>query len=204
MGRFTWQLNASGIGYVVDIKPMNYEISKTRKYKNDISRFNNMDYNKDTDSFTCKNNKKLIKSSVFTRKSKTGFNSEKTKYICEDCCDCPHKSKCMKGNNWKIPLEERTKSIVIAKEFIKYREDDLERVISLEGKELRMNRSIQAEGSFAQIKEDMGFRRYLSRGMENVVSESILLAIGHNINKFHNKIQGNRLGHHLHKLKKSS
>ena len=186
------------------IKPMNYEISKTRKYKNDISRFNNMDYDKDTDSFTCKNNKKLIKSSVFSRKSKTGFTSEKTKYICEDCCDCPHKSKCMKGNNWKIPLEERTKSIVIAKEFIKYREDDLERIISLEGKELRMNRSIQAEGSFAQIKEDMRFRRYLSRGMENVVTESILIAIGHNINKFHNKIQGNRLGHHLYKLKKSS
>nr|WP_143756605.1 hypothetical protein [Clostridium pasteurianum] len=27
-----------------------------------------------------------------------------------------------------------------------------------------MNRSIQAEGSFAEIKQNMGFRRYLSRG----------------------------------------
>ena len=104
------------------IKPMNYEISKTRKYKTDISHFDNMDYEDETDSFICKNGKNLI----------------------------------------------------------------------------------QAEGSFAQIKEDMGFRRYLSRGKENVLTESILLALGHNINKLHNKIQGNRCGHHLHKLKKCS
>ena len=69
--------------------------------------------------------------------------------------------------------------------------------ISEEGTELRMNRSIQAEGSFAQTKEDMGFRRYLSRGKENVLTERILLALGHNINKLHNKIQGNRCDSHF-------
>ncbi len=67
-----------------------------------------------------------------------------------------------------------------------------------------MNRSIQAEGSFAQIKQDMNFRRFMCRGKKNVLAESVLLAIAHNINKLHNKIQGNRTGKHLFPLKQTS
>ena len=55
-----------------------------------------------------------------------------------------------------------------------------------------MNRSIQAEGSFAQVKHDMNFKRFMCRGQKNVLAESILLAIAHNVNKLHNKIQYNR------------
>jgi hypothetical protein len=43
----------------------------------------------------------------------------------------------------------------------------------------------QAEGSFANVKEDMNFRRYLYRGKENVLAQSILLAIGYDT-KIHN------------------
>ena len=67
-----------------------------------------------------------------------------------------------------------------------------------------MNRSIQAEGSFAQIKHDMNFRRFMCRGRKNVLAESILLAMAHNINKLHSKIQGNRTGKHLFDFKKSA
>ena len=189
---------------VAFIKPMNYEISKTRKYKNDISRVHNMIYDEEKDLYICKNNKKLINDGTFNRTSKTGFVSENTSYKCEDCKVCSYKADCMKGNNWKAPLEERTKRIELSKVFMSYREADLERILSEEGIELRINRSIQAEGSFAQIKQDMGFRRFLSRGAENVLTESILLAIGHNMNKLHRKIQNNRLGTHLHPVKKSA
>ena len=74
------------------------------------------------------------------------------------------------------------------------REEDLERITSEYGTQLRMNRSIQAEGSFADVKQDMEFRRYLYRGAVNVTAQSVLLAMAHNINKLHHKIQGNRLG----------
>ena len=37
------------------IKPQNYEISKTRKYRQDISRMENMDYNADNDTYCCRN-----------------------------------------------------------------------------------------------------------------------------------------------------
>ncbi len=64
-----------------------------------------------------------------------------------------------------------------------------------------MNRSIQAEGSFADVKSDMEFRRYLCRENSNVLAESILLAMAHNMNKLHAKIQSGRTGSHLFELK---
>ena len=36
-----------------------YEISKTRKYKNDIGKIENMEYDVKTDIYTCRNGKKL-------------------------------------------------------------------------------------------------------------------------------------------------
>lgn len=88
--------------------------------------------------------------------------------------------------------------------FQKQRKEDLERILTEEGCMLRMNRSIQAEGSFGELKQDMSFRRYLSRGTQNVTAESILLAIAHNINKLHNKIQNGKTGRHLFSLKQSA
>ncbi len=183
------------------IKPANYEISKTRKYKNDIGKIENMEYDEISDSYTCKNNRKLTVSHLRHSKSKTGYVSEKTIYICEDCRECPYKSSCIKGNNCKTPLEERTKVLQVAKTFIKHRKEDLERIISDEGVLYRMNRSIQAEGSFGDLKQDMQFRRYLSKGTANVLTESTLLAIARNINKLHNKIQNGKTGTHLFPLK---
>ena len=43
------------------IKPANYEISKTRKFKNDIGKIENMDYNEEQDFYTCRNDKQLRK-----------------------------------------------------------------------------------------------------------------------------------------------
>ena len=188
-------------GQVAFIKPANYEISKTRKYKNDIGKIDNMNYNEESDTYVCKNNKRLIVDHIKKSKSKTGYISEKTVYKCENCCECPYKSECIKGNNCNTPLEDRTKTLCVAKTFMEKRKEDLERIISDEGKLYRMNRSIQAEGSFGDIKQDMKFRRYLSRGTANVLAESTLLAIARNINKLHNKIQNGRTGTHLFPLK---
>ena len=190
-----------GNGQIAFIKPANYEISKTRKYKNDIGKIDNMKYNEEGDFYTCKNDKKLVVDHIRHSKYKTGYVSEKTIYKCENCAGCPHKSGCIKGNNCKIPLEKRTKTLQVAKTFIEQRKADLERIVSDEGKLYRMNRSIQAEGSFGDIKQDMQFRRYLTKGKANVLAESTLLAIARNINKLHNKIQNGKTGTHLFSLK---
>ena len=98
-------------------------------------------------------------------------------------------------------MNERTKRLETSKLFMKQREKDLARITSEEGCKLRMNRSIQVEGSFGNIKQDMGFRRYMCRGKVNVLAESILLAMAYNINKLHHKIQSGKTGQHLYELK---
>ena len=48
-----------------------------------------------------------------------------------------------------------------------YESEEYLLIDSEEGKKLRMNRSIQAEGGFADIKGDSGFTRCLCRENEN-------------------------------------
>lgn len=188
-------------GQTAYIKPANYENSKTRKYKRDIGRPENMKYIPQTDTYICQNNRHLQMDHISHSSSKTGYISEKTVYKCEDCSGCPFKAECIKGNHCKTSLEERTKIFQIAKTFLEYRKKDLERIVSEEGILLRVNRNIQVEGSFGELKQDMQFRRYLSRGTANVVAESVLLAMAKNVNKLHNKIQKGRTGTHLIALK---
>ena len=124
------------------------------------------------------------------------------RYQCHECKGCPFKEKCIKGNNCKTPMEKREKRLYVSKVMKQKREENIKRITSEYGTQLRMNRSIQAEGSFANVKEDMNFRRYLYRGKENVTAQSVILAIGYNINKLHHKIQKGRTGQHLFALKK--
>ena len=190
-----------GNGQTAYIKPQNYEISKTRKYKKDISRRENMEYHADRDSYICRNGRELTVTNERRSKTASGYVSVKTYYRSPDCTGCPYKTECIKGNNCKTPMEKRNKVLMVSKTMSQKRAEDLERITSEYGTMLRMNRSIQAEGSFADVKEDMNFRRYLYRGKANALAESILLAMGRNINKLHCKIQTGRTGSHLFSLK---
>ena len=186
------------------IKPQNYEISKTRKYQQDISRMENMDYDADNDAYCCRNGQMLTAQYEKKEKTASGYKRTVTVYKCSQCHGCPFKAECIKGNNCKTPMEERQKVLYVSKVMKEKRLETLERITSNYGTQLRMNRSIQVEGSFAVIKEDMDFRRYLYRGKENVTAQSIILAIGYNINKLHRKIQSERTGQHLFSLKKTA
>lgn len=186
------------------IKPANYGQSKTRKYRKDIGRVENMGYDEASDTYTCHNGKKLYAYHIKKEKTRTGYGRETTAYMCRECSGCPYKKECIRGNHSKKPLEERGKTLYVSKKFIKYRQESLKRIQSPEGCELRMNRSIQAEGSFGELKQDSGFRRFLCRGRQNVTAESILLALAHNMNKLHHKIQAGRTGTHLFSMKKKS
>ena len=190
-------------GQTAYIKPQTYEISKTRKYKKDISRRENMEYHADRDSYICRNGRELTVTNERRSKTTSGYVSIKTYYRCSDCTGCPYKTECIKGNNCKTPMEKRNKVLMVSKTMSQKRAEDLERITSEYGTMLRMNRSIQAEGSFADVKKDMNFRRYLYRGKVNALAESILLAMGRNINKLHCKIQTGRTGSHLFALKKA-
>ncbi len=182
------------------IKPANYEISKTRKYKKDISRKENMPYDLEGDFYTCINGCKLENCGTKKRRTASGYIREETIYRCDDCLGCPHKSECIKGRNWKIPEDERFKELSVSRKFERQRKECLDRIVSDEGVQLRVNRSIQAEGAFALWKEDQKFRQFLCRGQANVYAESVLMAMAQNIGNLHRRIQAGRLGHHLYEV----
>lgn len=183
------------------IKPSNYAISQKRKYRNDISRKENMTYDKEGDYYTCPAGFHLEAKYVKKEKTSTGYNRMVTVYQCDKCRGCSLKSECIKGRNWKTPEDERYKKLYVSRKFETQRAACLERVTSQRGAMLRMNRSIYAEGAFAVMKEDRNFRRFLTRGNANVMAECVLMAISQNIALLHRRIQSCRTGHHLYELK---
>ena len=193
-----------GNGQLAYIKPQNYEISKTRKYRQDIGRMENMNYDEKADGYYCKNGQVLTVQYEKRETTASGYRRTVTVYRSSGCSGCPFKTDCIKGNNCKTPMEDRQKVLYVSKKMKEKRQETLKRITSDYGTQLRMNRSIQAEGSFANIKGDMEFRRYLYRGKANVTAQSILLAIGYNINKLHHKIQAERTGRHLFPLKQTA
>lgn len=85
----------------------------------------------------------------------------------------------------------------VSKDFLRQRNESLERITSPTGILLRMNRSIQSEGAFGVIKQDYGFRQFLLRGNKKVRTEILIVATAYNVNKLHHKIQSNRTGTQL-------
>ena len=62
-----------------------------------------------------------------------------------------------------------------------------QKICTDEGKLIRVNRNIQAEGVFAMTKEDMGFRRFMLRSSVKVEVECMLLSLAYNLLKLHHK-----------------
>ena len=174
------------------IKPQNYERSKTRKYKTNAYLRENMPHDPDEDVYRCPEGNFFSYLQTTKRKSASGFESEVTVYECHGCSECPQKPLCTraKGN----------RKLYVSKDFIDLRNEAHDRITSAEGRLLRLNRSIQVEGTFGVLKQDYFFRRYKRRGSENVFTETLLYAFAYNVNKLHNKMKRNRLGVSLHLL----
>lgn len=184
-------------GQLAFIKPSNYEQSKLKKYKSDIGKRENMTYDAEMDSYLCHMGRRL--NAVYEKKTKStaGYPITTTVYECENCTDCPHKEKCIKPGG-KQPVLDRTKRLYVSKTFLRQRLEAQAKITSDYGILLRLNRSIQVEGAFGVLKEDMRFRQFLLRGQVKVEIEFLLLCMAYNVNKLHNKIQSGRCGMYLH------
>ena len=176
--------------YTSYIKPQNHEQRKTKKEKSRIGKPENMTYDSENDTYTCAAGKVLRPIGKSKRTSRSGYVSELTRYECESCDGCPVKEKCTKSKG--------NRQMELSHTFMALRDTSEANISTPTGILLRMNRSIQAEGVFGAIKEDHGFRRFLLRGKKNVRIEFLLMSLGHNMNKLHNKIQSNRCGEMLH------
>jgi len=177
-------------GYISYIKPQNYEQMKTGKKSKSIGKPEYMEYDPECDTYKCVAGRLLRPIGKGKRKSASGYVSDLTYYECETCENCTIKDKCTKSTG--------NKRMKISHVFNRLRAESTANIKTSQGILLRMNRSIQVEGVFGSIKEDHGFRRFLLRGKKNVFCEFLLMSLGHNISKLHNKIQSGRCGRSLH------
>ena len=156
-----------------------------------------MTYDSENDTYTCAAGKPLRLAREKHSKSKSGLQLTTSVYECTECDGCPMKEKCIKAFGSRKPLAERHKVIYVSKRFASQRERMEAKISSSKGILLRVNRSIQAEGTFAFVKEDMAFRRFILRGSVKVEAEWLLYSLALNILRLHHKIQNNRLGNGL-------
>ena len=176
------------------VKPSNHEVAKHRKYRTDISRRENMAYDAQVDTYTCANGKLLQRTREKKTHTASGLEITTSVYECGECDGCPLKEKCIRACGSKKPLEERHKVIYVSKRFAEQRQAMEAKISSPKGCLLRVNRSIQAEGNFAYVKQDLDFRRFLLRGSTKVAAEWLLFSLALNVLHLHHKIQNRRLG----------
>ena len=105
-------------------------------------------------------------------------------FECGKCHTCEVKTKCTKAK------EQRKIQINYALDELLNKVD--ENLGTEDGKEMKRQRSIQVEGAFGVIKQDMNYMRLRRRGKINVRTELLLIGIAYNIRKYHNKKMRNR------------
>lgn len=157
--------------------PMFKKETTNEKYREDP--FRAVNFVTDTEgNLICPNGKKFL---FAYRKPVKGneYGRQEEYYTCEDCQGCPHAEKCKKT--------EKNRTVRINAELSSMHQEVMDNLQSIHGALLRMNRSIQAEGTFGIMKYDRWYKRIVRRGLDSVRLELLLVSIGHNLYKYYNK-----------------
>ena len=166
------RLNELGIDNYLKYPFFHREISTRTKDPFGKSAFN---YDLDTDSYTCPENRSLTLYQTTTKKLRNGKSTKIRIYKCENCTGCRHFTNCVKsGPSRRITIAVRWEELkTIAKQNL----------TSDQGIVYRKRRSIDVETLFGNIKRNKRYKRFRLRGMEKVKIEFGLLAMAQNIAK---------------------
>ena len=192
--RFGNYLYLEANGQLSFIKPANYEQQKRSSFKKQIGRMENMSYDAEDDSYTCAQGRKLSLRRECTE-LQTGRYVTSAWYRCDSCSDCPVRAKCCQAKHADQPKELR-----VNKTLQELRKASLENITTAHGIYLHQCRSIQVEGAFGLLKNDFGFRRFLTRGKKNIRTELFFLALAFDLKKLWMKRDKGRLRTHLSKI----
>ena len=132
----------------------------------------------DEGNLRCPNDKKMIFSHRKPVKNNK-YGRQEEIYRCEDCSGCPYAEQCKKT--------DKNRTISLNEELTAMHREVLDNLECIHGALLRMNRSIQAEGTFGVIKYDRWYKRMVRKGQQRVKLEICLVSIGFNLHKFYNK-----------------
>ena len=157
--------------------PMFKKETTDEKYRNDPFRAVNFKIDENGD-LRCPNNKKMMFSYRKAVKNNK-YGRQEEIYQCEDCSGCPYAEQCKKT--------DKNRTIRMNEELTSMHREVLNNLESIHGTLLRMNRSIQAEGTFGVIKYNRWYKRLVRRGQIKAALEIFLVSIGFNLHKFYNK-----------------
>ena len=157
--------------------PMFKKETTDKKYHEDPFRAVNFPIGEDG-IMRCPNGKNFY---LRYRKNVKGnkYGRQEEVYQCEDCSGCPYAEQCKKT--------DKNRTVRINRELTAMHQEVIENLESIQGALLRMNRSIQAEGTFGIMKNDRWYKRIVRRGIKSVLLEVFLVSIGQNLYKYHNK-----------------
>lgn len=157
------------------VKYNTFHPEQKQKWKRQIYRVENLDYDEEQDEFICPQGKRLKYAETREQLTANGYPTERRIYECEDCSQCPVKQVCTRAaGNRRVRISFRLKQ---------YRQQARENLLSEQGKTLRSQRPVDVETVFGHFKQNWGFRRFMLRGLENVKTEWGLLSIAHNLSK---------------------
>jgi len=171
------------------ITPLVHEQMKKAKFKNHIGKRENMTYILEGDYYLCHQKRKLSFTHTSIRKHISGYEVQVKNYKCETCSGCPVKPKCTRA--------EGDRSLSVSEKFDAYRKASSGRITSQEGVILRVNRSIQAEGAFAVLKDQLKLRRMTRRGLSGSQLQVLFFSLAMNLNKYISKALSGTSGQQL-------
>ena len=157
--------------------PMYQKATRDEKYRDNPFRAVNFKID-ENGNLRCPNNKNMVFSHRRSVKNNKYGRLEEI-YTCEDCSGCPYAEQCKKT--------DKNRSIRMNEELTSMHREVLNNLESIHGALLRMNRSIQAEGTFGVIKYNRWYKRLVRRGQIKANLEIFLVSIGFNLHKFYNK-----------------
>lgn len=138
-------------------------------------RAENFGYDAEHDEFICPADKRLHFIGTGPYVSENGYRTERRHYQCHDCQDCPLKKLCTQA--------EGNRQVWISLKLMAYRRQARENLTSPEGAVLRAKRAVDVETVFGHLKQNMGIRRFMLRGLDKVKTEWGLASIAHNMMK---------------------
>lgn len=141
----------------------------------------------DDDTITCLNGNFGYQVNIINRHPK---KAEAIFYKVTGCNSCGWMPFCKK---YMRRIDEDFKIFEVVKDLERLKYESHQNLLSPKGIEIRVNRSIQVEGSFGIAKQDYGYTRTRRRGIENVSTEIMLNALGMNIAKLFRFYTTNKL-----------
>lgn len=157
-------------GYIPNRKQV-YK-TKTRLKKAKPFSKHNFTYDYTNDLYICPNNKKLLYKKTYNYK-----DVQMRQYYCNDCLKCYDQLKCVGKDRLRVITDygnDLSKKMALKMETPK-------------GKHEFAKRKQTVEWPFGNMKENLKFTEFYTRGIKQTKTEKNLLSISHNIKRIYNQ-----------------